>query len=686
MARTFTPDDLLALELAGDPQLTADGRRLAYVVARIDKEANEYRHQIFVMDAAPGARKTAFTAGTKSDKNPRWSPNGAHLAFTSNRSGKTQLWVMGAFGGEARQLTRFKDGIDGDLVWSPDGSQIAFVATVGAEGPGREGDKDDESDLFKKYTKNVKRITRLHYKQDGAGFLDAEKHAQIFLVNVAEETPAPRQVTRGGWNHGSPAFAPDGARLAFAANRREDDDYQPMLCDVWVQDLTQPEAEPVRLTPEGYSAGSPAWSPDGHRIAFLGHQWEPHRGYSATQLWVMNADGTGLRRLAEGWDRTFGSALIIDMPSPGDAGAPRWTPEGAAIMVMGADCGRQQLYAVDTESGEITQLSSGDHCITSWTTDGRCQKIAVTVTRPDTPSDLFLVEGPDLLRLTELNRTLLDEVELAPVDGYRFATGGGDNAYLQRLTAGTVAGETDGWIMKPAGFEAGKRYPAILYVHGGPMAMYGWTFFFEFQCLAAAGYAVIYTNPRGSQGYGQEFCSCIRENWGNLDYLDVMAGLDAALAVAPWIDRERLGIAGGSYGGFMTNWAVGHTDRFKAAVTQRSVVNEASSVGTSDFGFVDMASYPTRPWEDMTFYRGVSPLTFVEQIHTPLLIEHQEEDYRCPMEQAEQLYTALKVLKRTVEFVRYPDSSHGMSRTGKPWLRVYRLRTIRDWFDRFIER
>jgi dipeptidyl aminopeptidase/acylaminoacyl peptidase len=240
--------------------------------------------------------------------------------------------------------------------------------------------------------------------------------------------------------------------------------------------------------------------------------------------------------------------------------------------------------------------------------------------------------------------------------------------------------------MKPAGFEAGKQYPAILYVHGGPMAMYGWTFFFEFQCLAAAGYAVIYTNPRGSQGYGQEFCSCIREDWGNLDYLDVMAGLDAALAAAPWIDRERLGIAGGSYGGFMTNWAVGHTDRFKAAVTQRSVVNEASSVGTSDFGYVDMASYPTRPWEDMTFYRGVSPLTFVEQIHTPLLIEHQEEDYRCPMEQAEQLYTALKVLRRTVEFVRYPDSSHGMSRTGKPWLRVYRLRTIRDWFDRFIER
>ncbi|HWI62530.1 MAG TPA: prolyl oligopeptidase family serine peptidase, partial [Symbiobacteriaceae bacterium] len=191
---------------------------------------------------------------------------------------------------------------------------------------------------------------------------------------------------------------------------------------------------------------------------------------------------------------------------------------------------------------------------------------------------------------------------------------------------------------------------------------------------------VVYTNPRGSQGYGQKFCGCIREDWGNLEYQDVMAGLDAALAACPWIDPDRLGVAGGSYGGFMTNWIVGHTDRFRAAVTMRSVVNEASSVGTSDFGFVDMMSYPTRPWEDLTFYRRVSPLTFVEHIKTPLLIEHQEQDYRCPMEQAEQLYTALKFLRRQVEFVRYPESSHGMSRTGKPWLRVHRLRTILEWF------
>jgi len=667
MPRKITPDDLLAIRLPGDPQLTSDGRRLAYVVARIDQEANEYRHQIHVLDAAPGSRPVPFTSGQKSDRNPRWSPDGTKLAFTSNRSGKNQIWVMDAFGGEALQLTFFKDGVSGEPAWSPDGKRIAFTAVVGAEGPGKEGEKDDESDLFKKYTKGVKRITRIYYKEDGEGFFEPGKHEQIFTVPVAGDRPEPTQITRGPWKHEEPAWAPDGAAIAFVANRREDDDYTPFLSDLWVQDLTSPESEPVRLTPGTMGLGHPAWSPDGRTIAFLGHDHEPHRGYSATQMWVVSRDGTGLRRLVANWDRSFGAKGLGDTPAPG-SNPFRWTPDGLALVTLGSDFGRQQLYAVDVESDSLSQLTSGDHTIYAWSSDTQCQKICVALARPDLPGDLFLVEGPDLLPLTRVNEELLAELELAPVEGYQFAAGDA---------------QTDGWVMKPAGFEEGRRYPAILEVHGGPMAMYTWNFMMEFQCLAAAGYAVVYTNPRGSQGYGQQFCACIREDWGNLDYQDVMAGLDAALAQYPWIDPDRLGIAGGSYGGFMTNWVVGHTDRFKAAVTMRSVVNEASSVGTSDFGFVDMMSYPSRPWADMTFYRRVSPLTFVENIHTPLLIEHQEQDYRCPIEQAEQLYSALKFLRRTVEFVRYPESSHGMSRTGKPWLRVHRLRTILAWFDQY---
>ncbi|MFZ5824641.1 MAG: prolyl oligopeptidase family serine peptidase [Bacillota bacterium] len=683
MPRRITPEDLLAIQLPGEPQLSPDGKRLAYVVARIDKEKNETRHQIFVMDASPGARPAPFTSGQKSDRSPRWSPDGSRLAFLSNRSGKNQIWVMNALGGEAWQLTRFKDGVNGPPVWSPDGKAIAFTASVKAEGPKLEDEKDEEQDLYTKHTKGVKRISRIFYKLDGVGVLDPEKQQQVFVIGVDEEQPQARQVTSGRWSHSSPAFSPDGQTLAVAANRREDDDYKAYLSDIYLVDLTQPGSEPVRVTPEGYSLREPVWSPDGSQIACVGHN-RPFQGYSSPRLYVVGRDGASFRQLAAHWDRAFAPETIYDMPAPG-GGAMTWTPDGSAVVLLGSDRGRQQLYAVDVESDSLTQLTAGDHVITGWSYDALCRKLAVQITRPDLPSDLFLVEGPDLLRLTETNAELLREVELAPVEHFAFGTGGGSNPFVE--THGTDGlEETDGWIMKPAGFEEGKRYPAILEVHGGPMGMYGWTFFMEFQCLAAACYAVVYTNPRGSQGYGEKFCACIKEDWGNLDYLDVMAGLDAALTRYPWLDPDRTGIAGGSYGGFMVNWALGQTDRFKAAVTMRSCVNEASMVGTSDFGFADLENYPSAPWQDMTFYHRFSPITNVERIHTPLLIEHQENDLRCPMEQAEQLYTALKFLRRTVEFVRYPDSSHGMSRTGQPWLRVHRLKTIVDWFDRYIAR
>lgn len=685
MHRKITANDLLGLQLAGEPQLSPDGRRLAFVVARIDKEQNEYRHQIHMMAAEPGARPVPYTAGPKSDRHPRWSPAGDRLAFLSDRSGKPQLWLMSAHGGEARQLTSFKDGVAGEPVWSPDGSRIAFTAQVGPEGPGREEEKEDDADLYRKYTRDVKRITRIHYKTDGEGMDDPEERVQIFMIDVdaQAERPEPVAVTAGPWNHGDPAWSPDGRSLAYAANRREDDDYCPFLRDIWVQDLSDLSQPPCCVTPGTFSLGDPAWSPDGRQIAFAGFPDQPFQGYSAARLYVVGADGSDLRRV-ETWDGDFGSQAVYDLPAPG-GGRLTWTPDGAGLVTLGACQGRQQIYRVDVASGAVTPLTQGDHCITSWSLTADGSVLAVGLTRPDVPGDLFLRRpGTDLERLTNLNEPLLREAALAPVLPFTFPTAGGSNAFLEQYGETGIAKRTDGWVMLPADFQEGHRYPAVLEVHGGPMAMYGWTFFMEFQCLAAAGYAVLYTNPRGSQGYGERFCACIKEDWGNLDYLDVMAGLDAALERFPWIDPDRVGIAGGSYGGFMVNWAVGHTDRFKAAVTMRSCVNEASMVGTSDFGFTDMANYPSRPWEDMTFYRRFSTISSVANIHTPLLIEHQEQDLRCPMEQAEQLYTALKVLRRTVEFVRYPDSSHGMSRTGKPWLRVHRLRSIVEWFQRFM--
>lgn len=687
MTRTIKPEDLLRLQLPGDPQVSPDGRLTAFVVARTEAEKNETRHRIYMVRTSRGAVPRPFTSGDCSDRQPRWSTDGTRLAFISNRSGKNQIWLIPAAGGEAVQVTRFRDGVVGPPVWSPDGRSIAFTAMVGGgAGGGVEGEPEDESDLYAKFTRGVKRITRIHYKLDGVGLLNPDKQQQVFVVS-AEPGSGPRQVTRGPWNHRSPAWSPDGQALAFVANRRLNDDYTVMLSDIWVQSPAEPdsevESEPVRITPEELSVFSPCWSPDGTQVAFLGHSWDRFRGYSSTRVWTVRRDGTGLRCLTTGWDRTFAPVAVYDVPGPVDGGTLAWTPDGSALMAIGSDSGRQQVYAIDAESGSVTALTAGDHVVTGWSSDAGRIRLVLCLTRPDLPGDLFLVEGPDLVRLTELNDTLFEELELAQVEEFRFGTGGGENSFLAEHGTGGLD-HADGWVMKPAGFQEGKLYPAILEIHGGPMMMYGWNFFLEFQCLAAAGYAVIYTNPRGSQGYGERFCACIKEDWGNLDFRDVMAGLDVALARFPWIDQTRLGVAGGSYGGFMTNWIIGHTDRFRAAVTMRSVVNEASSVGTSDFGFVDMLSYPNPPWVEQSYYQRVSPISYVDEIHTPLLIEHQEEDHRCPIEQAEQLYTALKYLNRTVEFVRYPDSSHGMSRTGKPWLRIHRLRTIADWFGRFL--
>lgn len=569
MPRPLHPDDLLALRVASDPQLSPDGAQLAFVSIRVAKEENEYSHQIWLVNAVPGASARPFTAGAKSDRYPRWSPDGSQLAFTTNRSGKDQLWVMETTGGEARQLTRFAEGVSGAPVWSPDGSRIAFTATVGPAGPGLEDQKEDESDLYRKYTKDVRRITRIWYKEDGEGLFDPARHQQIFTIAAGEPSPKPQQITSGPWGHSDPSWAPGGGALAFVTTRRQDDDHKPFLREVWVQPLDQAAAGPNKITPDGFAVSHPVWSPDGSQIAFLGYEWHHYQGYSSQHLFVIGADGTGLRQLATNWDRTFSLAAVYDTPGAG-GNYLAWTPDGTALISIGADCGRQQLYAIDVAGGEVTTLTSGDHCITGWSMDGWGRKLTVGLTRPDVPGDIYLVEGPDLARMTDVNEALFAEVELAPVEAYRFATASGDNPFLRQHGHAQLT-QTDGWVMKPVGWREGEQYPAILQIHGGPMAMYGWTFFFEFQTLAAAGYAVIYTNPRGSQGYGQHFCACIKEDWGNLDYLDVMAGLEAALRTHPWIDAARTGIAGGSYGGFMTNWAIGQTDRFRAA-DRKSVV------------------------------------------------------------------------------------------------------------------
>ena len=685
--RPLQVDDLLAIKLAGDCQISPDGSRIAYVIQEIDRDKNEYKTAVWL--AREGQPSVQFTAGPK-DSSPRWSPDGRFLAFLSNRSGSSQIWLLPLEGGEAQQLTRVKGGITA-LVWSPDSKQIAFTASLTVEGIKPEGKDEDEKDLYKKFTKEVKVITRLLYKMDGVGYYH-DKRSQVCVITLDGDEPV--QLTYGDFSHLEPAWTPDSAEVICVANRLDEADYHPWHADLWAVPRTGGSL--VRLTPgDGkLSAAGPAVSPDGKQIAFLGTNPDNH-GYGLTRLYVLDRASGAIRCLAPDLDRGFVNEGISDMPAPA-GGRLTWSPDARWVFGVVSDAGQVHLVKVGAHTGAVLPVTGGDKAIHAFSLTPDCRRAALAYATPTSPADIYLARldepqpepqvpncgavlhggGVFEVPLTHHNAELFAQLTLPTPERFTF-------------TAGAGQPQVDGWVLRPAGFETGKQYPAVLEIHGGPMGMYACGFFYEFQWLAAQGYAVVYSNPRGSQGYGENFCSCIMSDWGNKDYADVMAAITAAVAKYDFIDADRVGVAGGSYGGFLVNWIVGHTDRFKAAITMRSVVNRWSAMGTSDIGYNRIGQFGTENWweeQNMAPYLKQSPILHASNIVTPLLIEHQEGDLRCPIEQAEQLYAALKLQKKTVKFVRYPGEFHGMSRTGKPWHRIHRLNMIADWFGQYLNR
>lgn len=660
--RRLTAEDLFQFRMPGDPQISPDGSRIAYVETTARPETNEYRSRIMLL--VPGQRPVPLTGGEK-DTNPRWSPDGRYLSFS--RSG--QVWLLPAAGGEAWQLTRQK-GLGGAAIWSPDSSRIMLTALLGPKGlePAK---GTEEKEYFKRFTAGVKVITDLHYKVDGMGF-PGDRKPQVVIVDV--ETGEARQLTAGPFGHAHPAWSPDGRWIALSATREEDaDDKNRTFIWVLPSDPGQfpaPASAFRQISPEGLLGLAPKWSPDGRQIAFLGHSTARHAPPDL-HLYLVDADGGEPRSLTGAHDRPVGNAAATDM-APAGGLEPTWAPDGSALFVAMSDGGSVYLARVERESGQVSYLTDSEQVVFAGSASADRSRWALAVGRPDDPAQIYLLEGGEQRRLTQANAELLAQVETAPVRRFHFQ-------------ASPDSPKVDGWLVEPAGREEGRRYPAVLQIHGGPAAMYASTYHLEFQILASRGFAVIYTNPRGGLGYGQAFSGALANaRWGTVDYEDLMAGIDAALAQFGWLDPDALGVAGGSYGGYMTNWIVGHTHRFKAAVTMRSISNWMTMWGTSDIAY-DMIDEWGAPWEDEAPWRRVSPLTYVTQIETPLLIEHQEDDHRCPVEQAEQLYVALRKMRRPVKFVRYPGESHGMSRGGRPWHRVHRLLTIGDWFHHYLQ-
>ncbi len=669
--RKITAEDLYSLTFLGDPQISPDGKQIAYVQTRIDKDSKEYRSQIYTVGACGCCEPSQFTGGPKSDSTPRWSPDGNWLAFVSDRGGDRQIWLMKRGGGEARQLTTMRYGA-GNPVWSPDSKKIAFVARMGKNdsyeamlAPRKKDEKDAEE---KKAKDSGRVIDSIRYKSNDEGYL-TDRKSQIWVMDI--EGGKPVQITTGQYDNGGVAWSPDGEQLVFSSNRSEDPAMTP-ITDLWL--VSAQGGEIKKLTKSTGMFGMPAWSPCGKQIAYFGNNRE-FAGATLSRLWVVDVDGGEPRCLTEKFDRSMGDQGMNDLrghlPIPG----PVWANDGKSIFVPVSDKGNTHMFSVCTKSGEVTQLTTGRRQIFNYAFAPDQSYMAIIYTDPVTPNELSVISMADKAekRLTDSNAEFLKSVAISAPEEFWFK--GVDNWDIQ------------GWMMKPIGYQAGKKYPMVLEIHGGPHAMYSNSFFMEFQLLAAHGYAVLFSNPRGGHGYGQEFVHACVGDYGGKDYGDLMASVDYALATYDFIDENRLGVTGGSYGGFMTNWVVGHTDRFKAAVTQRCISNWISFFGVSDIGYTFTENEhnvtPFNGFDKLIFH---SPLTYVENIKTPLLILHGETDYRCPLEQAEQLFVSLKKLGRETQMVIFPQSTHELSRSGKPVLRVERLNRIVGYFDDHIER
>jgi len=686
--RPLTIDDLARIRTLSDPQLSPDGSRIAVVLRTMDVEKNRNETHLHLVDAVSGEMRqvTRSSGPGGSESSPRWSPDGKSLAFVSGREGKKpQLFLLPLDGGgEAERLTDLPQGAIADFHWSPDGSRIAFRYR-----PVDEEWREEAAEERKKKERSTppREITRLHFREEGTGFLPRERwHLHTLDLATREVKP----LTTGDRDDGAFCWSPDGTRIAVVRSDAPDPDRAPNTHSLYVLPADgggSDAAEPLRLNAPLGPKDSPAWSPDGSLVAFFGHDAPGETwGVRNYHVWVVPADGTGeARDLSPGWDVTFGSVAIGDVAGGGPAG-PVWRARDNAVLALASDRGAVDVYRLATSGGEGSadataaappaRLTEGVHAVLAFSADAKAENCALLLSTPADAGDLYLLpRGSSFFRrLTRVNDDVLAAADFNAAQS--FETVAADGRKVPCFS-----------VLPPDFAENPAPRPTVLYIHGGPHAMYAHSLFHEYQALAAAGYVVVYPNPRGSKGYGEEWTGAIRGDWGTPAQADCEACLDYAIEKG-WADPSRLGVAGGSYGGYLTGWIVGHSHRFKAAVAERGVYNLVSMAGTCDFTMLDDRAYfDATATDDPAEYLRNSPLTYAGNVTTPLLLIHSEGDLRCPIEQADQFYSALKRIgKYDVTYLRYgPEANHNLSRTGPPDIRLDRQRRIHAFFDKYLK-
>jgi len=688
MPRPPRPTDLYRMRIATEPRLSPDGRLAVVALTTSALRHDGYRTALWLVPTT-GEQPRQLTLGLRSDHHPRFSPDGRTIAFLSDRrpfveeepdrppdrddrEDATQVHVLRLDGGEARRLTDLPRGVTA-FEWAPDGRSL--VATSASHAATYAEDARVRHRSIHRHPtdppeSDFRFVDRLDYMLNGEGFTyDRVDH--LWIIDVA--SGAARRLTSGPTAERSPAWSPDGRRIAFVANRRRDHDLLERS-DIFVADARTGDVTPITRGPKSLF-DHPTWLPDGMTMAAIGHRFPAGSG-SRNDVWMFAADGSdahpdGGRNLSARHDLMPGSGMNSDLTT-GEGLRLEASTDGRWLTFTAPIDGSFELWRIAAADGRLERLTEGRHHISSWdraaAPRGRGDTYLYLRSSPTELPDLWLLERPGAMprRISDFNRDLLGELELrAPVE--------------RRITVDGA--EIRGWLLA-----GGKgRRPLVVEIHGGPHTLYGWSPLLEFQLLAANGMSVFYCNPRGSQGYGQAFNAANHRDWGPGPARDVLAGVDA-LVEDGLADPDRLGLTGGSYGGYLTNWIVAHDDRFRAAMTCRSVSDMGVLMLTGDISNLEWAAleFGGTPLEDPDLFREISPLTYAANIRTPLLIQHSERDVRTTVGQAEALFTVLRTLRRPVRLMRVPEETHELTRSGTPFRRAENLDIVLGWFRHFL--